>query len=186
MYIMVNVHYAGTPVTSYDETEVHLFFYDKHDSVRPALHIGYKAPLDKFIKIPSDSVSTYFFSVAPLDKDYSLIAIQPHMHLIGKSMKIYAVTPGNDTIKLCKIDNWDFAWQENYYYRKAVKLPKGTVLTCVATYDNSAANPRNPFSPPRNIDVNGTMLTTNEMFEFYVQMIEYKPGDENLKLTRSR
>ena len=101
-------------------------------------------------------------------------------------MKIYATTPSNDTIKLCKIDNWDFAWQENFYYPQPVKLPKGTVFICQASYDNTAGNPHNPFSPPQNIVVNGSMLTTNEMFEFYVQMIEYKPGDENLNLTRRK
>ncbi|MGL4423908.1 MAG: hypothetical protein ACRCZF_24850, partial [Gemmataceae bacterium] len=40
---------------------------------------------------------------------------------------------------------------DSYIYKKPFILPKGTVVTADFEWDNSSANPRNPFSPPRRI-----------------------------------
>ena len=39
------------------------------------------------------------------------MSVFPHMHLLGKDLICYAVTPSNDTINLIKINNWNFEWQ---------------------------------------------------------------------------
>ncbi|MGB0143598.1 MAG: hypothetical protein ACPGAP_02410, partial [Akkermansiaceae bacterium] len=41
--------------------------------------------------------------------------------------------------------------QDRYQFKKPITLPAGTVLKTKITYDNSAGNPENPFSPPQRI-----------------------------------
>jgi hypothetical protein len=37
----------------------------------------------------------------------SLIAIHPHMHLLGREMKVWAKLPDDSTRPLVHIDDWD-------------------------------------------------------------------------------
>ena len=39
---------------------------------------------------------------------------------------------------------WDFNWQLDYILAEPKLMPKGTVLSCEAHYDNSTDNPANP------------------------------------------
>ncbi len=87
--------------------------------------------------------------------------ITPHMHLLGRRMKVDAVRPDGTTACLVDVDDWDFRWQGTYHFQEPVALPGGTFLTLEAHYDNSAANPDNPNSPPR--DVRWGEATTDEM-----------------------
>jgi mono/diheme cytochrome c family protein len=87
--------------------------------------------------------------------------VTPHMHLLGRTMRVDATLPDGTTACLVNIDDWDFNWQGTYVYRKPVILPGGTKLKLVATYDNSADNPKNPQSPPR--DATWGNETTDEM-----------------------
>ena len=52
---------------------------------------------------------------------------------------------------LLRIDEWDFSWHSDYRYKRAISLPRGTVLSMRYTYDNSTNNIRNPNNPPREI-----------------------------------
>ncbi len=80
-----------------------------------------------------------------------IIAIHPHMHLLGREMKVWAKASDDSVTPLIHIDDWDFNWQGFYFYRMPVALPVGTWIELMAAWDNSAANPRNPNQPPRNV-----------------------------------
>jgi hypothetical protein len=48
-------------------------------------------------------------------------------------------------------------------------------------FDNTANNPNNPFSPPREIaEKNGSMKTTDEMFQLIVTYLPWQKGDEQI------
>jgi len=51
-------------------------------------------------------------------------------------------------------------------------------------YDNTSSNhPNNPFSPPMQIaDRDGSMKTTDEMFQLIITYVPYQKGDELKKL----
>ena len=66
-------------------------------------------------------------------------------------MKLTATFPDGATKTLLQIDDWDFAWQDQYPFEHFVALPKGTRLDGWITYDNSAENPRNPSNPPKRV-----------------------------------
>jgi hypothetical protein len=111
-------------------------------------------------------------------EDISLVAIQPHMHMLGRTMHIYAITPANDTIDLCSVDKWDFYEQENYYYKRLIKIPAGSIFEVYACYDNTSKNPKNPFFPVQDVYFNEGMTTQNEMLQFYIQYLKFATGDE--------
>jgi hypothetical protein len=74
-----------------------------------------------------------------------------HAHYLAKRMKLTATLPDGVTKTLLQIDDWDFAWQDQYPFEEFVLLPKGTRLDGTITYDNSADNPRNPSHPPARV-----------------------------------
>src|SRR6185503_19978820 len=71
-----------------------------------------------------------------------------HAHHIAKELKMTATLPTGEMKRLLSIKDWDFAWQDRYYFRELVPLPKGPKLHADIHWDNSAENPRNPTSPP--------------------------------------
>lgn len=140
------------------------------------------SPVIPDLIIPPNTVKKVHSSyVVPMD--ISVLTVNPHMHLLGKSFKAYAVTPGGDTIRLISIPRWDFNWQYFYTFKKMVKIPKGSTITAEGVYDNTKDNLMNPYSPPRLVrDNNGSMKATDEMFQFIISYLPYKEGDENISL----
>ena len=94
-------------------------------------------------------------------QDVELLGITPHAHYLCKDMKVDAHLPDGTTVPLIWIKDWDFNWQGNYRYKTPIKLPKGTRVELEYTYDNSAANIRNPKNPP--VGVHWGEQTTDEM-----------------------
>ena len=53
------------------------------------------------------------------------IGIAPHMHYIGKEMKVVAVAPDGKTTPLIWIKDWDFNWQGQYQFQSADQARQG-------------------------------------------------------------
>jgi hypothetical protein len=73
-----------------------------------------------------------------------LVALNPHMHLRGKSFSYEAVLPGGERKKLLEVPRYDFNWQTAYRLVDPLELPEGSRLHCVAHFDNSADNLNKP------------------------------------------
>jgi hypothetical protein len=54
---------------------------------------------------------------------------------------------------------------DTYRFKEPVALPRGSRLEMVATFDNSAANPRNPNRPPERV-IFGEQMTEEMAFAF--------------------
>jgi hypothetical protein len=115
----------------------------------------------------------------PVDVD--AIGIIPHMHMIGKEMKVVAESPDGKTTPLIWIKDWDFNWQGQYRYASPIRLVKGSVVKLDAYYDNSADNPSNPSKPPKR--VHWGEQTTDEMCLMAVQVVTDNPADLRQVLT---
>jgi hypothetical protein len=76
------------------------------------------------------------------------VSVGAHAHYIATKLKMTATLPSGDVKTLLFIKDWDFAWQDRYYFKDLVALPKGTRLDVEIHWDNSAENPRNPSNPP--------------------------------------
>ncbi len=179
--IVLQIHYPAGTAGQQDSTELHLFF-SSSGSVRnlmmvPALN--HQSNIDRPLVIPADSVMEFTeHQAVPING--TLFSILPHMHLIGTQIKSYGVTPTGDTLRFISIPNWDFHWQGSYFFRKAMKIPAGTVLYANATYDNTSNNPFNPSNPPR--EVRAGESTTDEMMVVFFLITYYQPGDEDIVL----
>src|SRR5262249_1928955 len=78
------------------------------------------------------------------------LGITPHVHLLGKTMVVTATAPDGAKTCLVRVPDWDFHWQGTYRYAEPIALSPGTRIDLTATYDNSAENPENPSSPPKD------------------------------------
>jgi hypothetical protein len=178
-----DLHFGPSPVEAEDSSYFKVY-YSSTPPKRPVseFQIGTLgiAPVVPELIVPAGTVKT-FKTQTTLPADLSLISIVPHMHLIGKSYLAYAVKPNGDTIPLIRIPQWDFRWQYFYQFKKLLRLPRGTTIYAEGVYDNTESNPNNPYHPPREIrERNGSMKTTDEMFQLIVTYVPYRPGDENI------
>jgi len=155
--IVIQVHYhkSGKPET--DLTRIGLHFARK--SVDRRLNMA--VALNPTLRIPPGAKHEEVRAYLEIPEDISLIRIAPHMHLLGREMSILAELPNGTSEKLVAVPDWDFRWQTIFTFRQPVKLPKGTRINVIAHYDNSASNPNNPSSPPR--EVRWGEQTTDEM-----------------------
>lgn len=173
--VVLQVHYHvhdGAP--SPDTTEIGIYFAKKKPQkllrVLPLMNTTFTVPPNS-----SDYKVTASFT-APLG--VHLWAIAPHMHLLGRTMKVDAILPIGQTQCLINITDWDFNWQGLYRFKEPVAIPALTFFSLEASYDNSSNNPRNPNSPPKA--VSWGEQTTDEMC---IAFIGFTLDFENLATT---
>ena len=155
--IVLQVHYHkdGKPET--DFSRIGLYF--ARTEVQKTLHI---IPVIHGLDIPAgDAHYTVSTMGAPSPVNFHLLAVTPHMHLLGRKIALTAIRPDGQRVPLISISNWDFNWQATYFYKKPIAFPKGTRVEMTATYDNSAQNKKNPNSPPK--ETGWGEQTTDEM-----------------------
>lgn len=169
--LLINIHYAPNLLPNeIDSSSVNLYFSKepiKHDL--KTFTLQEKDITNKPFEIPADTIITFYAKSVELPYEITMLSVQPHMHLLGKSLRSFAITPGGDLIPLIKISNWDFDWQMTYQYKEEQKIPYGSIIYAEITYDNTERNPRNSFSPPRRISSGWN--STQEMFNLIFQYI---------------
>ena len=168
----INVCYGPKPKRPVFETQLGTFGISK---IEPEL-----------ILLPN-KIQTFHTQVT-LNGDASILSINPHMHLLGKSFWAFAVPPNGDTIHLIKIKKWDFRWQYYYTFEHPVIIKQGTVIHAYATFDNTDKNPFNPNHPPKIVTQGEgvkSMQTTEEMFQFIFTYLPYQTGDEKIDLNKN-
>jgi len=183
--LLDNIHYGPSPVDTTDSTIFNVFFNSKLPERRVLEFIMGTLGISKIeppLIIQPNTIQTFKTNLT-VKESISILTINPHMHLLGKSFLAYAIKPDGDTIRLIRIPRWDFRWQYFYTFRNMVKIPVGTTIYVEGVYDNTTANPLNPFNPPQVVaERQGSMRTTDEMFQFIVSYVPYKDGDENISL----
>jgi mono/diheme cytochrome c family protein len=131
--------------------------------------------IDKKINIPPGERSYHTRDEVTLPVTVEVLGVFPHMHLIGRDIKLTAYPPHGKPFSLVWIDDWDFNWQTYYQYAVPVKLAAGTRIVLEATHDNSADNIHNPNQPPERV-VWGEE-TTNEMALAFLQVMPVQEAD---------
>lgn len=184
--LLQNIHYGPSIKDVVDTSYVNVFYGSKPK--RPV----YETQLGTFgiskiepeLIIQPNQIQT-FHTQASLNGDASILSINPHMHLLGKSFWAFAVKQNGDTIPLIKIPKWDFKWQYYYTFEHPVIIPRGATIHVYGTFDNTNKNPNNPNRPPKVVtqgDGVKSMQTTEEMFQFIFTYLPYQPGDEKMDL----
>jgi hypothetical protein len=119
------------------------------------------------LHIPPQEANAQVNARVTLYEDTQLLSMFPHMHVRGKSFEYRATYPTGETETLLTVPKYDFNWQLTYYLKQPKTLPKGTVLECIAYYDNSVNNPHNP--DPKS-DVYWGDQTWEEMLAGFVDL----------------
>jgi hypothetical protein len=183
--LLNDIHYGPSPKNEVDESYFNIFFAKSAPERKfGEFQLGTYgvSKIEPALMVPPDSIKT-FISKYTVQNDISIVTINPHMHLLGKSFIAYVVDLEGVVTPLIKINRWDFRWQYFYTFKKMVKVPRGSTIYIKATFDNTRNNPFNPFSPPRWVgEKEGSMSTKDEMLQFIITYLDYKPGDENLSL----
>ena len=170
--IVMQVHYYRTGHLERDRSRLGLYFSKAAETTK--LRIG--DAINRDFVIPAGENWHEVLASETFKRDVYLLATMPHMHLLGRDMRLVATTPSGDKHDLIWIQDWDFNWQDVYHYREPLFFPAGTRVDLVAHFDNSAENPANPHDPP--IPVGWGEKTTDEMcigFLYYVKASEFSP-----------
>lgn len=171
LVLQVHYHPGGKPET--DRSSVGIYF-----TKSPARETKVIAPvilINRDLAIPPGDDDYRRTTSFTLPVDVHAYGIAPHMHWLGREMKVTARTPDGREVPLIWVKDWDFNWQNLYVFEAPVALPAGTTLELEATFDNSAANPRNPSRPPRLVRFGEQ--TTDEMCLCAVHVVPDRRDD---------
>lgn len=112
-----------------------------HDADQPVFSIPAGA---------SDHSETMLFEVPATLRESRLWIVTPHMHYVGRSMRIEVkraeATP-NEPAEECLLETpeWDFNWQRGYAFDspidQAPSIRRGDIIALRCDYDNSVNNP---------------------------------------------
>jgi peroxiredoxin len=175
--IVVQVHYHRTGKIEKDKSQLGLYF-GKQPKGKPVQ--GMVIP-GLFLSIPAGDEDYRVRGSIWAAQECTLHTVTPHMHLLGKKIKITMTPPGGAASTLVGIDQWDYNWQETYYFKEPIRVPAETRFDVEAVYDNSAKNPNNPFSPPRRVRFGEQ--TTHEMCFGFLGATVDKPGAIGFRLS---
>jgi len=149
--VVLQVHYhvhTGSPTP--DQTKIAIYYKDKKPdkllTILPVINQTFTIPplTDNYL------VTAQFPITTPVATHLWLIA--PHMHLLGRKMNVVATYPDGKQECLINIDNWEFNWQGVYPYTQPLAIPRGTLFSLKAWYDN-----------PSDRSVSWGEATTDEM-----------------------
>jgi peroxiredoxin/mono/diheme cytochrome c family protein len=110
-------------------------------------------------------------------EDVELLTFMPHMHLRGVSARYVVTYLDGRKETLLSVPDYDFNWQSIYRFAKPIPMPKGTKVTWIGEWDNSADNPRNPDSTK---EVRFGLQTWDEMMNGWMEVVK-KRERENTK-----
>jgi peroxiredoxin len=147
--IVFQMHYTPNGKAQTDRSSVGLIFAKK-----PPQHRVLSIPVMQHrLDIPPGEANYHTEAWGPFDmatkqpgflEDAIVLGFMPHMHLRGKDFFIEAVYPDGKKEAILNVPRFNFGWQNIYRYAEPLKMPKGTLIHCVAHFDNSAGNANNP------------------------------------------
>lgn len=145
--IVLEIHYQLTGKEESDQSSIGVFFAES-SAKQWVMELQV---MNKGLSIPAGNERYLHRASFVLPAAATILDAAPHLHMLGKEMKAVAKLPNGGEKPLIWIKDWDFNWQGQYVYVDSLRLPKGTVIEVDSWFDNSAGNPLNPNSPPRDV-----------------------------------
>ncbi len=162
--LVFEVHYTPNGTEQTDRSSVGIIFAKKPPENVAETNILANLP----IRIPPRVANHREEFAFTFRADAELLSFMPHMHLRGTSAKYVVTYPDGKSETLLSVPDYDFAWQSVYRFEKPLRVPKGTKLTWIGTWDNSAGNPRNP-DPSK--EVRWGLQTWDEMHNGWMELV---------------
>ena len=198
-YISWGLHYTpvGKPVA--DRTRVGLWFQEQmtHEIVEistgRSTHIvqGKQLVDDEVTPVRTSGVGNAGFPaipvIPPYAKNWAITAIRafpddttlyvlwPHMHTRGKEMTYVLTYPDGREQVLLSVPSYNFNWQIFYELKEPLKIPAGSTIKTIGSYDNSPANKWNP-APQKEV-----YWSEQSWDEMYVGFLDVSIDKQQLK-----
>ncbi|NDD65122.1 MAG: hypothetical protein EBZ36_14290, partial [Acidobacteria bacterium] len=125
--VIVQVHYHPTGAEERDRTQLGIYYsrqpVNRELQVLPLVNTSFTIPAGaKSYEV------TAGFTIPPIISA-KMWAVTPHMHLLGKSIRVEMTRPGSTSAEcLVNIPRWDFNWQGTYLYSRPIDLVPGARL----------------------------------------------------------
>jgi hypothetical protein len=162
--IRINIHYAPAKKPATDLTQVGLYYADGPITKEwRDLHCRLLT-----MKIPPNESNYRIEGTKKVTEAMTVYQVGAHMHLRGKTYRIYADLPNSGQVELLNVPRFNFNWQLMYDLAEPIHLPAGTTIHYIATYDNSAANPLVGIYDTPNREVDYGERTVDEMMGGFV------------------
>jgi peroxiredoxin len=173
--LVLQVHYHRDGRVETDRPSIGLYFARKPVQRRfQGLVVAGGQGRLRFFAIPAGKDHVAVHGRTWVDQDCTLYSVMPHMHLIGREVKVTMTPPGGPPRTLVAITDWDYNWQETYFFKEPIAVKTGTRFDIEAVYDNSTGNPNNPNQPPRLVTFG--QQTTDEMLFGFLGATSDRPG----------
>jgi hypothetical protein len=144
--IVMQVHYHPSGRIQPDQTRIGLYFRPNEEVKQ---RLVYLPVLNNHFEIPPGADNhevQAWFPILPFLTGKA-INVAPHMHLLGRKVRMEIQELNGTRRPLIAIDDWDFNWQNVYSFVEPVRLPVASAIRLTCTFDNSEKNPRNPNNP---------------------------------------
>ena len=168
----LQVHYAPSAKETTDQTEVGIYL--ANGLVNKNLRVLFGDRKD--IEIVPGTGDQSFVAKNTFQTDAVVRFMHVHMHLRGKAMVMRLTYPDGRKEDVLEVPNYNFNWQRVYILKEPLRVPKGTTVEYIGTYDNSA---KNKFNPDPAKTVHWGEKTTDEMMQ---GRIFYEAADEKLNV----
>jgi hypothetical protein len=168
----LQVHYAPAAKETTDQSEVGIYL--ANGLVKKNLRVLFGDRKD--IEIVAGEANQSFVAKNTFTTDALIRFMHVHMHLRGKAMTMRFTYPDGRKEDVLDVPNYDFNWQRVYMLKEPLRVPKGTTVEFIGTYDNSA---KNRFNPDPTKTIHWGEKTTDEMMQ---GRIFYEAADENLNV----
>jgi hypothetical protein len=172
MKLGIQVHYAPSEQERTDQTSIGIYLAD--GVIRKNIRTLFGDRKD--VEIPPGEANYSLTAKKTFETDALVRFFHVHMHLRGKSYVMRFRYPDGRVETALEVPRYDFNWQRVYLLAEPIRVPKGTVVEYVGTYDNSAGN---KFNPDPTKLVRWGEKTTDEMMQ---GRVFYESEGENLNL----
>ena len=157
--LLAQMHFHRNGIQSQDSTRIGLWL--RKDNKIPPKIMGFRFLHGDMVVIPAGIKNMKITGEWTVPEDCMIAGIGPHAHLLAQSMDATATLPDQTQFTIAKVPHWQYEWQQPYFFKEPRFLPKGTKIKFSAIYDNTTANPKNPYSPPQPVFLGES--TTDEM-----------------------
>ncbi|MDQ1474011.1 MAG: hypothetical protein QOJ99_5491 [Bryobacterales bacterium] len=173
--LILQTHFHPDGKAETEKTQIALYFAPRPPrditQVQAPAFFGVRANID----IPGGKSNYMVRGSFTLPVDVDAFSISAHTHYLGRGTRLTATLPSGEVRILLSITDWDFNWQDTYIFKDLVALPANTRIDGELIYDNSDANPKNPFSPVKGVRWGEN--STDEMGSLILNVVPRVPSD---------
>ncbi len=170
------IHYAKVDRSDTDRTSIGLYLVARPPE-QPLRRVDLR---NRFFLIPAGARNHEVKRCYDVEQDKLLVAITPHMHYRGKDATYELVHADGKREILLVVPHYDFNWQLQYRFEKAILMEKGSRMVVTFHYDNSPNNPANP-APSKAIRWGDR--SEDEMMVTWTETINVSPAPSSVDVS---